>query len=636
MSDVPSERNPVPQFDLASPEIPAPPVIVVPEHDLGARSPDTASERHKVTLRRKTHLCATKPDNPQPKYLSHGQFKMTALGLTIEAIRGRGKTRKAHCEKVSGPFEIVGRSRNGAGGNWGLWLQWRDADRRTHRRLVPAASLHGETGLLCQCLASEGLFIERDKQKELAKYLNGADVVHRVTVVDRTGWHVIAGRQVFVLPDETIGSPGGETVVLDGAAGARYEARGSLEDWRAGVATLASGHVLPVLAISAALAGPLVYLAGAEGGGLHFFGTSSRGKTTILHAAASVWGRGGTPGYVRAWRSTINGLEGAAALASDIALILDELGVLDARDAAGAIYGLANGAGKQRASRDGSLSEPKSWRVIVISSGEVPLEAKLSEGKGKARAGQLIRVLDLPSDRGAGFGVFDNHGVSGDAGTLSRAMKSGSVENFGVAGAAFVRSIIENNVTGGDVRNMVADFVAHECPPGADGQCERAAQRLGLIMAAGKLATSFGVTPWHADEANDAAAWAFKQWLSTRGGSEPAEARQAIRQVRLFIEQFGELRFDPLDQPDARPSLNRAGWRKGQGDEQEWLIPPEIWRTEICEGLNPTVVVRALSDRGMLEKAKDGFQPVRKIEGANRRVYVVNARIYARGGENDA
>jgi uncharacterized protein (DUF927 family) len=86
-----------------------------------------------------------------------------------------------------------------------------------------------------------------------------------------------------------------------------------------------------------------------------------------LQAAASVWGRGGTPGFVKAWRATANGLEGAAALASDTVLILDEMGVVDARDAAAAIYGLANGAGKQRAAQDGSLREPKSWRVIVIS-----------------------------------------------------------------------------------------------------------------------------------------------------------------------------------------------------------------------------------------------------------------------------
>ncbi len=149
------------------------------------------------------------------------------------------------------------------------------------------------------------------------------------------------------MPRETIG-PRGERVILDAAAQGPYEARGTIDDWRNGAAKLASGNVLPVLAISAALAGPLLRLAGIEGGGVHFFGQSSRGKTTLLQMAASVWGRGGTPGYVRSWRATANGLEGAAAGTTDTALILDELSVVEARDAAAAIYGLANGSGKAR------------------------------------------------------------------------------------------------------------------------------------------------------------------------------------------------------------------------------------------------------------------------------------------------
>ena len=157
---------------------------------------------------------------------------------------------------------------------------------------------------------------------------------------------------------------------------------------------------MPTLAISAALAGPLLYLANGEGGGVHFFGQSSKGKTTIFQAAASVSGRGASDGYLRAWRATANGLEGGAALATDTALVLDEMGVLDARDAAAAIYWLANGGGKQRAGRDGALREPKSWRVSIVSSGEIPFEAKLMEGRGKARAGQLMRLLDVPADRG--------------------------------------------------------------------------------------------------------------------------------------------------------------------------------------------------------------------------------------------
>ena len=78
---------------------------------------------------------------------------------------------------------------------------------------------------------------------------------------------------------------------------------------------------------------------------------------------------------------------------------------------------------------------------------------------------------------------------------------------------------------------------------------------------------------------------------------------------------------------------NRAGWRKGSGREAEWLIPPETWKAEICSGLNPTMVVRTLFDHGMLLRAGDGFQLVRRIGGANKRVYVLTAEILAGGGD---
>ena len=189
---------------------------------------------------------------------------------------------------------------------------------------------------------------------------------------------------------------------------------------------------MPVLAISAALAGPLLDLAGQEGGGVNIFGGSSKGKTTVIQAAASVWGRGVmTPGYVRTWRATANGLEGAAASASDTALILDELGVVDARDAAAGIYSLCNGSGKARAALDGALREPKSWLVLILSSGEIPIETKLAEDRGrKARAGQLVRMLDIPADRGLGFGAFDHGGPDDDAGALAKAFKNAAATAF--------------------------------------------------------------------------------------------------------------------------------------------------------------------------------------------------------------
>jgi putative DNA primase/helicase len=454
-----------------------------------------------------------------------------------------------------------------------------------------------------------------------------------VTIVSRTGWHEVVGRWVFVLPEATIGPRGCEAVILDGAAHGPYEARGSLKDWQAGVGTLASGHVLPILAISAALAGPLLHLAGQEGGGVHFQGPSSRGKTTLLQAAASVWGRGASPGYVRAWRATANGLEGAAASATDTVLILDEFGQVDGREAGAVLYSLSNGGGKVRAARDGAMREPKSWRVMVLSTGEITVESKLTEDRGrKPRAGQSVRMLDIPADRG--FGVFDYAGPDDDAGKLAKAFKQAAMSAYGFAGPEFVRRLIDEAVTGDDVRGQVGEFLSAHVPPGADGQVDRAAQRFGLIAAAGELATLFGVTPWREGAATAATAWALDQWISQRGGTEPAEARQAVEQVRRFIEAHGEYRFEPLDNGDARDVPNRAGWRKGEGGDREWFIPSETWRAEICAGLDSKFVARTLADAGILRPSNDGNQQVRRIDGKLIRVYVIGAAIFD-GGEHE-
>lgn len=567
-----------------------------------------------------------------PAYVSFKPYEMTAKGLTFEVEKGKGEEKIRETVWIAAPFEILGASRDPNGRGWGKWLRWRDPDRRQHVQHVAEAALQGDPSALCANLASDGLRISRGQQRHLVAYLSGATVKGRVTIVARTGWHEIGGQSVFVLVEEVIGPRGAETIVPDAAAFGPYAAHGALRDWQNGIGALSSGHVLPVLAISAALAGPLLHLAAQDGGGLNFFGPSSTGKTTLLRAAASVWGRGDSPGYIRTWRATANGLEGAAASATDTALILDELGQVEGRDAAAAFYSLSNGAGKARAARDGALREPKSWRVLVLSTGEIPIEAKLSEDRGrKVRAGQLVRMVDVRAERA--LGVFDHAGADGDPAQLAKTFRAAAVTAYGTAGPEFVRALIAENVTGDDVRALVADFIAAHVPAGADGQVDRAAQRFGLIAAAGELATTFGITPWREGEATNAAADALARWIEGRGGTAPAEIRQAIEQVRLAIEGHGEARFQPVDDPDARPVANQLGWRKGVGPDREWLIPSETWKAEICAGLDPKFVARTLADAGMLKRASDGNQQVRKIGGSNKRVFVIGASIFDGGSD---
>jgi uncharacterized protein (DUF927 family) len=112
--------------------------------------------------------------------------------------------------------------------------------------------------------------------------------------------------------------------------------------------------------------------------------------------------------------------------------------------------------------------------------------------------------------------------------------------------------------------------------------------------------------------------------------------RQAIEQVRAFIESHGQSRFEDVDADElARTVHNRAGWRRKSGSAAEWLCLPEVWKREICQGIDPKLAARVLAEAGMLQRSTDGFQVVVKINGVPRRVYQLNAKIMA-GVDHDA
>jgi putative DNA primase/helicase len=158
-------------------------------------------------------------------------------------------------------------------------------------------------------------------------------------------------------------------------------------------------------------------------------------------------------------------------------LALDELGVGDPREVAAAVYTIANGTGKQRARRDGSAQAPRTWNVMLISSGEVSVETKIEEDRGrKARAGQFVRLLDIPADRELGHGVFDNPGTFADAGKLADEIKTAATAAYGTAGPDFVRGIIKEGTdeVSSWAQKRIEKFVREHAAAGASEQVGRA------------------------------------------------------------------------------------------------------------------------------------------------------------------
>lgn len=421
-----------------------------------------------------------------------------------------------------------------------------------------------------------------------------------------------------------------------------YRRSGQLNDWQKLVALNTLGNSRLMLALSAAFAGPLLQPLSVEGGGFHFRGGSSTGKTTALHIAGSVWGGGGISGYVRSWRATSNGLEGIATLHCDTLLCLDEIGQIDAREAGQVAYMLSNGQGKARAGRGGEARKSAEWRVMFLSSGEISLAQKMAEDSRNRRvmAGQEVRIVDVAADAGKGMGIFEDlHGFpSADA--FARHFKAATSKQYGHPAVAFLTKLVANQPENIDrVAQLMKAFQEQNMVPGADGQVSRVLARFGLVAAAGELATEFGVLPWQSGDAFEAARKCFQAWIIGRGGTEAAEAREAVATVRRFIEAHGNSRFELIrsqdqgmpDQTMDSRVINRVGFVRMSGDDREYIFLPEAWK-EVCAGMDPGAVAKVLVDRGLMQIGGDGKPQVKqRLPGIPKpaRCYMVSSSILA-------
>lgn len=513
-------------------------------------------------------------------------------------------------------IDVLALTRNEASEAWGRLVTFRDPDGVEHRLPVAMADVSGTDGggdVLKQ-LARAGFDVPLDRKRKnlLLSYLASERPEKRFRSVDRLGW----SRDAFVLPDRSYGADDADEVLWQPEGGQpdhAFRQQGTLEDWQAGVASLAEGNSRLILSLSLAFAGALMLPFGEEGGGVHLRGSSSTGKTTALHLTASVWGEPGA--FVRTWRATDNGLESVCSTHNDTLLPLDELGQASAHAASAAAYMLSNGVGKTRASRSGGARKSAAWRVLFLSTGELSLSGKVQEeGRGRrVKAGQEVRVLDIPADAGAGLGLFDRLNGASSGAAMSELIKSRASESYGTAGRAFVERLVREDRDTlrqqyDEARTTFLDELLADHPD-ASGQVRRAAARFALIGIAGELAIAFGVLPFEAGAAKDAAARCFQDWLRERGSSEAAETREAVERVRSFVTSQ-PARFqswgDDMDPPND-PPRDLAGYRR-TGDRQEagFYILPSIFRDEVCAGLDPRLAADVLTERGYLRRPTDG------------------------------
>jgi putative DNA primase/helicase len=481
-------------------------------------------------------------------YVLEHEWLAPAVYHFTKSTKGDQEILKA--TKVCSPLHVEAIASDEQGNNYGRVLRFVTPRGKWRTWAMPMELLAGSADVLREELLGMGVIINSEARAQLTKYLTDEKPTLHFQCATQVGW---CGNS-FVLPDVVIGPKQDSIIFQSGErAQAEYGTRGTLEGWKKEVSARAIGNPVLMTALSAAFVGPLLDKVGAESGGVHMVGSSSTGKSSALKAAASVWGG---PKHVRSWNSTANGMEGVAALFNDSLLPLDEINECAAKDIDRIIYAIANGVGRQRASRSGSARSVTRWRCFVLSSGERMVSTAMATAGIVAKAGQLVRLIDLPVQRQ--HGVWDDLQNLPSGGALSDAVKEGAAKHHGKAGREFLEHLTHDNRKWPEAYAELkkAAFAAVDDD---DGQAARVAGRFALIALAGDVATEYGITGWSAGEATNAASIMFQTWRAQRQTGN-VENLQILEQVAAFIDRHGDARFSEIGVMSTPLVRERAGW----------------------------------------------------------------------------
>lgn len=257
---------------------------------------------------------------------------------------------------------------------------------------LPMAEL-ASGAAIAATLGGGGAAVHAENARAVARYLSeslwtsGAELPI-VRTCGRLGW-VDGG---FLHGARWIGDQG-RKIRFSGPAElvAATEKKGTERKWRE--ALEAVGHRPAAwIAVWSSAASPLLSWLGLTSGFIvDFSGQTSRGKTSILRLAASVWGRPDQSGLLRSWDATTNYLEAYAATLQNLPVLLDDTKQSKRKgQIAGVLYSHSYGQSKGRArpgrgAKSVDTRDSLRWLSILISTGEARITSYSEDEGARAR-----------------------------------------------------------------------------------------------------------------------------------------------------------------------------------------------------------------------------------------------------------
>jgi len=512
-------------------------------------------------------------------------------------------------EQLTSSFTVVGQGCDASNRGYSLVIDVPTSSGQVNQVIISNGTLVADGKEALKQLADAGLVITEfdGAPNMLIRYLRGLVHGEPKLLVESPGW---VDGETYITPDGDTIPAENDHVIFKENHGSDIDCtcQGTLQQWQQYVGCYCVGNSVLILSVCVALVGVLLPILGLESFFAHIIGSSSTGKTTGLKVGNSVVG---SPKRIKTWRTTDNALESIASLCNHCLLCLDEMGQVSAQIVGDIAYMLAAGQGKQRANRNGDGRAVKSWRVAALSTGEIPLADHIRSGGGQARAGQEVRILDIKILPSFNYGAFETIHDYEQPSVFARDIANNAGRYYGTPLKAFITKITElgHDQVRALVKQITEQFLADIVPPSADGQVHRVAERFALLAAAGELASQWGITGWADGEAIKAMMAVFARWITDRGGIGASEEVKILAQVKYFFQQYGHSRFEPKGtvvspNEESRVPSRRAGFYTVKDGDFHHYVPSEVFKNEICEGFNPSLVIKVLTDCGGLVPAK--------------------------------
>ena len=156
----------------------------------------------------------------------------------------------------------------------------------------------------------------------------------------------------------------------------------------------------------------------------------------------------------------------------------------------------------------------------------------------KPKAGQLVRLLNVPLEKSTAF-----HGLSSGK-AHADALRDAWTINHGAAGREWVRWLADHQQEAQEAAVTARERWRGLIPESYGEQVHRVAERFAVMEAA--LLLSGHITGWDPQRCRDAIQHNFNAWVKEFGTGNK-EHQQIIEQAEEFLNAYGMSRFAPLN-----------------------------------------------------------------------------------------